>query len=90
MGKRINFLDYFLIIGYHKTMRILKVCAKCSDMFSAELITDGERHPLYEGYVPYFFPGNHFGNYVILDIDIDTGVIVNWKKPSEKDLQSLK
>jgi len=31
-----------------------------------------------EGYVPSFFPGDHWGDYLILDIDLDTGKIINW------------
>lgn len=39
-----------------------------------------------EGYVPLFFPygkdneENHYGDYVDLWIDLETGQIVNWKK----------
>ena len=29
----------------------------------------------------------HFGDYVTLDIDIETGKILNWKKPTERDLK---
>lgn len=35
-----------------------------------------------EDYVPGFFPGDHYGDYLILDIDIETGQIRNWKKPT--------
>jgi len=35
-----------------------------------------------EDYVPSFFPGEHYGDYLILDIDIDTGLITNWKQPT--------
>lgn len=43
-----------------------------------------------EDYVPSIFPGDHYGDYLILDIDIETGLITNWKKPSpEKLLQSF-
>ena len=40
-----------------------------------------------QDYVPGFFPGEHYGDYLDLVIDIDTGVIVNWKKPSAQDVQ---
>lgn len=39
-----------------------------------------------EGYVPSFFPygqdgnENHFGDYIDLWIDLETGQVVNWKK----------
>ena len=67
-------------------MAILKMCAKCSDMFSANLIENGKTVGTYDGYVPEFMPGEHFGDYVELDIDLETGQIVNWKKPTKKDM----
>jgi len=70
-------------------MKKLTICAKCSDMFSASLYEDG-KHKNYDGYVPDFFPDQHYGDYVMLDIDIDTGMILNWKKPTKKDLNIFK
>ena len=58
-------------------------------MFSASLVEGGKQTGVYDGYVPKFFPGNHFGDYVILHIDIETGKIVNWKKPTEKQLEEI-
>jgi hypothetical protein len=55
-------------------------------MFWAGLDVDNKRVGEYNGYVPDFMPGDHFGDYVMLDIDIDTGKIVNWRKPSEAAL----
>jgi hypothetical protein len=69
--------------------RILKVCAKTVDRFTATLEEDGKETADYEGYVPKFFPEDHYGDYVELDIDIDTGMIVNWKKPTKKELKQL-
>jgi hypothetical protein len=43
----------------------------------------------YDGYVPDFFPGQHFGDYVELEIDVDTGMILNWKKPSKAQLDKV-
>jgi putative phage-type endonuclease len=37
---------------------------------------------LTEVYVPNFFPGNHYGDYLMLDIELSTGRILNWKAPS--------
>ncbi len=69
-------------------MPIIQMSAKCSDMFSATLLTnDGRKVGEYEGYVPDFFPGQHFGDYVQFDIDTDTGKIMNWKRPTKKDLE---
>ncbi len=64
----------------------ISICAKCSDMFSASL-DDGRE---YDGYVPNFFPGQHFGDYVELEIDLKTGQILNWNPPTEKDLEKFK
>lgn len=44
---------------------------------------------LQEGYVPDFFPGNHHGDYLILDIDIETGQITNWKKPEAGQIKEI-
>jgi hypothetical protein len=71
-------------------MRIIKFSAKCSDMFAADLVDDGNVRGKYDGYVPDFFPGEHYGDYVQLEIDIDTGKIVNWKKPTKTDLAIFK
>ncbi len=57
----------------------ISISAKCSDMFSATL-DDGRT---YDGYVPKFFPGEHFGDYVELDIDLATGRILNWVAPTQ-------
>jgi hypothetical protein len=71
---------------YAKT---LKICCKVSDTFSAQLVDqDGEEiHSQDDGYVPGFMPGDHYGDYVILDVDLDTGQIVNWKKPSSEEIE---
>ena len=63
---------------------ILSICAKCSDLFSATLRTK-EGTVLVEqvsDYVPGFMPEEHYGDYVMLDIDVETGQITNWKKPT--------
>ena len=69
-----------------KTMRIhLKV----TDAFSAT-IADQDGTTIFEqedGYVPGFMPGEHHGDYLILDIDIDTGQITNWVAPTAAQLQ---
>jgi len=67
-------------------MSTIKISAKCSDLFWAEL-SDGRQ---YDGYVPDFFPDDHYGDYVMLEIDLKSGQILNWKKPSLKDLKEFK
>lgn len=64
--------------------------AKCSDMFNASLYEGSEYKGEYDGYVPEFFPGQHYGDYVTFNIDIETGRILNWVKPSVKDLAIFK
>ena len=68
--------------------KTLKIHIKIRDEFSACLQDqDGEEIFCQEdGYVPSLMPGEHFGDYIILDIDIDTGQVTNWKTPSEEDL----
>ena len=70
--------------------KTLKIHLKVSDCFTAALVSDkGETiHDQDDGYVPGFMPGDHYGDYVILDIDIDTGMVTNWKKPTAQQIQS--
>lgn len=68
----------------------IEISAKCSDLFGASLYKDGKLVGEYDGYVPDFFPGEHYGDYVILKIDVDTGKILNWKKPTAADLKIFK
>ena len=67
----------------------IQISAKCSDMFCATLV-NGEGYSMgqdYEGYVPRWMPGKHYGDYVVLNIDVETGVIKNWKRPSMEELE---
>jgi len=69
-----------------KTLKLhLKVC----DRFAATLESATGNTIKYQddGYVPGFMPGEHYGDYVILDIDIDTGQITNWKTPTPEQIQ---
>lgn len=68
----------------------IRISAKCSDLLSAIWIPKDPKAVTSEycGYVPEFFPGDHYGDYVILDIDARTGKIKNWKPPTEQDLQN--
>jgi hypothetical protein len=76
-------------------MKILKLSAKCSDMCNltlSERLPHGGDGPIIgeaDGYVPEWLPGpnvQHYGDYVILDIDVATGQILNWKPPTKKQL----
>jgi len=67
---------------------IMSITAKCNDQFVASLTKDGKAiGKEYVGYVPNFMPGDHYGDYVELDIDIITGKIVNWKRLTTGDIK---
>jgi hypothetical protein len=52
---------------------------KVRDEFFATFVDEnGAEVAEYEGYVPSFMPEDHFGDYVQLEIDLDTGQILNW------------
>ena len=70
-----------------KTLRIrCKVPARFTYAINDE---QGEEiHFQEDGYVPDFMPGEHYGDYVILDIDLDTGVVTNWKKPTAAQIEA--
>lgn len=66
---------------------VIHMSAKCSDLFGMLVLDATGKEVLdYSGYVPDFFPGEHFGDYVQLEIDADTGTILNWKRPTKADL----
>ena len=69
--------------------KTLSIHIKVSDQFSAQLLDqDGSViHDQEDGYVPGFMPGEHYGDYVILEIDIDTGKINNWKPVTSEAIQ---
>lgn len=71
--------------------KTISIYCKVSDRFTASILDqDGETiFDQEDGYVWGFMPGDHYGDYIILDIDIDTGHITNWKKPSAEDIQEL-
>lgn len=69
--------------------KTLSIHMKVRDEFSAQLLDQNGDviHDQEEGYVPGFMPGQHFGDYVILEIDMDTGQIKNWKPPTAEAIQ---
>ena len=69
--------------------KTLKIHLKVSDCFTASLVSDkGDViHEQDDGYVPKFMPGTHYGDYVILDIDIDSGQVTNWKSLTAGDIE---
>lgn len=64
--------------------KYVTVHAKVCDSGSYELSTEGgQKLGELEDYVPSFFPEQHHGDYLILKIDLETGLIANWKKGIE-------
>jgi hypothetical protein len=69
--------------------KTLKIHCKVRDEFTASLVDKdgGTIHDQEDGYVPGFMPGEHYGDYVILDIDLETGRIMNWQQPDASELE---
>ena len=81
-------------INQQKTVNVnaktLRIYCNVSDRFTYA-IDDAQGDEIYsqdDGYVPDFMPGNHFGDYVILDIDLDTGMVTNWKQPTAAQIEA--
>jgi len=72
-------------------MRTLLIQAKCSDCCVIELIdTEANITKENHGYVPRNL-GIGGGDYVKLEVDIDSGKIIGWEYPENEDiLQELK
>jgi len=76
------------IAGTTRELKVLHISAKCSDLCCAELKDEnGHVVATHDGYVPDFMPEDHFGDYVELDIDLETGKLLNWKKPSAAEVE---
>ena len=74
------------INGKTVNIKTVSVTAKCSDLCFTELKDDkGSVVIEHDGYVPDFFPEEHYGDCVQLDIDMDTGKITNWK-PTQRQV----
>jgi hypothetical protein len=82
-------------LGIKRTVEVnaktLSVHCKVCDMFTAHVLdSDGnELGGQDDGYVPSFMPGAHYGDYLILDIDLETGQITNWKTPDPEDIAAF-
>jgi len=82
-------------IGIQKTVDVeaktLSICCKVRDEFTAHILDqDGEIIGGQDGgYVPDFMPGDHYGDYLMLDIDLETGKITNWITPDDKDIEDF-
>lgn len=73
---------------------VISISVKCSDGFFADIKNhEGKRLAEYRGYVPEFFPEETPGftdpDHVMLDIELKTGKIINWRKPSPAELEKF-
>ena len=81
-------------INQQKTVKVnaktLRIHCKVSNRFTYAIDDEqGEEiHCQDDGYVPDFMPGEHYGDYVILDIDLDTGMVTNWTKPTAAQIEA--
>lgn len=68
-------------------MATIFISAKCRDLFHLE-VRDDNGKPIAEksGYVPDFFPDDHYGDYIHLHIDPATGQILNWLEVSVEQI----
>jgi hypothetical protein len=70
--------------------RSMHLHMKVRDQFECQIKDEqGDIIRDYEGYVPSFMPGQHFGDYLILDIDLDTGQVLNWKEVNKSQLKDF-
>jgi len=66
----------------------IKLCAKTVDSLGLKYLDkDGNFVGSRNDYVPDYFPEEHYGDYVEFDIDVETGQILNWVKPTQKELK---
>ena len=70
-----------------KKQTVIRTCLKVVDRFNASLLVDGKVVAEHNNYVPDFMPEEHYGDYVELDIDVETGQILNWEKPTQAQLK---
>lgn len=69
--------------------KTISLSAKCSDLCSMVLNDDRGQSP-YDGSVPGWFPApnvRHYGDYIQLEINLETGQILNWKRPTAANLK---
>lgn len=69
----------------------IRIHIKVSDCFTAHIHDEAgnELGGQDDGYVPSFMPGQHYGDYVMLNIDLDTGQVTNWKTPTAEQVQEF-
>ena len=63
--------------------RILSISAKCSDLCTTTYTDKNGNETESDGYVPKNIGIDCYGDYVELDIDMETGQIQNWKSVTD-------
>lgn len=59
-------------------------------MFQCLIVNDKNKIlKKYDGYVPSFMPGQHYGDYIDLEIDVKTGKILNWNSDAVKQVKAF-
>lgn len=82
-----GFTEEELVVETKKNnVKEISITAHCSDCFAMQLHNDDGSQKEYKGYVPKFLGG---GDDVQLRIDVATGQILNWKPPTEEELEAL-
>jgi hypothetical protein len=82
-------------VGVQKTVEVeaktLRIYTKITDRFQAYILDqDGVKiGGQDDGYVPSLMPGDHYGDYIILDIDLESGRVTNWTKPSPEQIRAF-
>lgn len=68
----------------------LSLLVKVSDLCNYALLDQNNNAVAKRsGYLPEFVPGDVGGDYLHLDIDLETGRIINWVAPTTKDLENI-
>lgn len=64
--------------------KFVSVVGKVSDRCFTQLLDENKKViATHDGYVPALIPGG-YGDYIELEIDIETGQILNWVKPTKE------
>lgn len=71
--------------------KVLKLHCKVCDNFTAYIHDENDKciGGQDDGYVPKFMPEDHYGDYLCLNIDLDTGQVLNWKTPTVDQIEKF-
>lgn len=71
-------------------IKTLRIRAKVDDRFQCRFLDANQKELAdYSGNVPGFMPGDNYGDYLILDIDVTTGQILNWVDVDVNDIREF-